>query len=206
LILGLVRRIPLEDAATRRGQWQVSLGLGLHGKTLGVIGLGNLGSQVAKIGQAFGMDVCAWSQNLTPVRAAEVGVRHVSLPELLSESDIVTLHLVLGDRTRGLLGSRELGRMKPSAYLINTARGPLVDEPALVEALRHGKLAGAGLDVFAQEPLPLDHPLRNLENTIITPHLGYVTAETYRVFFGDAVDDVRAFLAGQPVRVLNPGK
>jgi phosphoglycerate dehydrogenase-like enzyme len=204
LILALVRRIPVEDRATREGRWQVSVGLGLNGKTLGVIGLGGLGSRVAKVGRAFEMDVVAWSQNLTAARAAEVGATLVSKDELLARSDVVSIHLVLGDRTRGLLGARELSRMKPTAYLVNTSRGPIVDETALVAALRHGTIAGAGLDVYDEEPLPLDHPLRNLPNTAITPHLGYVTEEGYRIFYGHALEDVAAWLAGQPVRVLRP--
>jgi phosphoglycerate dehydrogenase-like enzyme len=204
LILALVRFIAVEDCATREGRWQVSCGLGLNGKTLGVIGLGGLGSRVAKIGRAFEMDVIAWSQNLTAERAAAVGATLVTRDELLERSDVVSVHLVLGDRTRGLLGARELSRMKRTAYLINTSRGPIVDEAALVAALRQGTIAGAGLDVYDEEPLPLDHPLRTLPNTVITPHLGYVTEETYRIFYGHALEDVRAGLAGQPVRVLRP--
>jgi phosphoglycerate dehydrogenase-like enzyme len=203
LILALVRQIPREDRATRAGQWQVSVGVGLQGKTLGVLGLGRLGSQVAAIGKAFHMSVLAWSQNLTAERAAQSGVTLVSKDELLSQADIVTIHLVLSNRTRGLIGARELGLMKPTAYLVNTSRGPIVDEQALVQALQQGAIAGAGLDVFDEEPLPLDHPLRRLENTVITPHLGYVTRETYEVFYGHAVEDIRAFLRGQPVRALN---
>jgi phosphoglycerate dehydrogenase-like enzyme len=204
LILGLFRRIPTEDRATREGRWQVSCGLGLNGKTLGVIGLGGLGSRVAKIGRAFEMDVIAWSQNLTAARATEVGATLVTKDELLARSDVVSIHLVLGDRTRGLLGARELTRMKPTAYLVNTSRGPIVDEAALVEAVRKGTIAGAGLDVYDEEPLALDHPLRNLPNTVITPHLGYVTEEGYKIFYGHALDDVKGWLAGQPVRVLKP--
>jgi phosphoglycerate dehydrogenase-like enzyme len=204
LILALFRRVPAEDRATRAGHWQQSVGLGLNGKTLGVLGLGTLGSRVARVGRAFEMDVIAWSQNLSAQRAAEVGATLVAKDELLGRSDIVTIHLVLGDRTRGLLGARELALMKPSAYLVNTSRGPIVDEAALVRALRAGTIAGAGLDVFDEEPLPLGHPLRQLPNTVITPHLGYVTEETYRIFFGQAVEDVEAFLRGAPVRVLKP--
>ena len=204
LILGLFRRIPAEDRATREGRWQVSCGLGLNGKTLGVIGLGGLGSRVAKIGRAFEMDVIAWSQNLTAARATEVGATLVTKDELLARSDVVSIHLVLGDRTRGLLGARELARMKPTAYLVNTSRGPIVDEAALVEAVRKGTIAGAGLDVYDEEPLPLDHPLRNLPTTVITPHLGYVTEEGYKIFYGHALEDVKGWLAGQPVRVLKP--
>jgi phosphoglycerate dehydrogenase-like enzyme len=150
------------------------------------------------------MDVIAWSQNLTAARATEVGATLVTKDELLARSDVVSVHLVLGDRTRGLLGARELARMKPTAYLINTSRGPIVDEAALVDAVRKGTIAGAGLDVYDEEPLPLDHPLRNLPNTVITPHLGYVTEEGYKIFYGHALEDVKGWLAGQPVRVLKP--
>jgi phosphoglycerate dehydrogenase-like enzyme len=206
LILALLRHIPQEDKATRDGRWQVSVGVGLRDKILGVIGLGNLGSQVATVGKAFGMTVLAWSQNLTAERAAQVGATLAGKAELLSRSDIVTIHLVLGDRSRGLLGARELELMKPTAYLINTSRGPIVEEKALVEALQKGTIAGAALDVYDEEPLPLDHPLRNLPNTVITPHLGYVTAEGYKIFFGDAVEDIDAFLQGKPVRVIEAAK
>ncbi|PYM52969.1 MAG: hydroxyacid dehydrogenase, partial [Candidatus Rokuibacteriota bacterium] len=173
-------------------------------KTLGVLGLGTLGSRVARVGQAFEMTVLAWSQNLTREHASEVGATLVDRDELLARADVVSIHLVLSERTRGLIGTRELGLMKPSAYLVNTSRGPIVDEAALVHALRSGTIAGAGLDVFHEEPLPLDHPLRHLPNTVITPHLGYVTEETYRVFYGQAVQDITAYLAGQPIRVLRP--
>ena len=203
LILALLRKIPTEDQATRQGRWQVTMGEGLHGKTLGVMGLGRLGSQVASVGGAFGMNVVAWSQNLTAERASEFGATLVSKEALLSESDVVTIHLVLSGRTRGLIGVAELSLMKPSAYLVNTSRGPIVDEPALVAALRTGAIAGAGLDVFDTEPLPVDHPLKSLPNTVLTPHMGYVTSETYRVFYDDAVEDISAFLAGNPVRVIS---
>jgi phosphoglycerate dehydrogenase-like enzyme len=202
LILALLRQIPREDSATRSGHWQVSVGVGLRDKVLGVIGLGNLGSQVATVGKAFGMSVLAWSQNLTAERAAQFGATLVGKDELLSCADIVTIHLVLSDRTRGLVGARELGLMKPTAYLVNTSRGPIVDEKALVQALQQGTIAGAALDVFDEEPLPPDHPLRRLENTVITPHLGYVTVETYKVFYGQAVEDIQAFLRGEPIRVI----
>ena len=204
LILSLMRRIPAEDRATREGRWQTSLGLGLNGKTLGVLGLGTLGSRAAKVGLAFEMDVLAWSQNLTTERAKEIGATLVPKDELLARSDIVSIHLVLGERTRGLIGARELGLMKRSAYLINTSRGPIVDEAALIRALGDGTIAGAGLDVFDEEPLPLHHPFRRLPNIVITPHLGYVTSETYRIFYGHAVEDIRAYLDGKPVRVLKP--
>lgn len=204
LILSLLRHMPREDQATRAGQWQVSMGLGLSGKTLGLMGLGRLGAQVAKVGKAFQMDVIAWSRNLTPARATECSVTLVSKDELLARADILSVHLVLSKRSRGLIGSPELGQMKPTAYLINTSRGPIVDEAALIEALQKGTIAGAGLDVFDEEPLPLDHPLRNLDNTVITPHIGYVTTETYKIFFDETVENIQAFLNGAPVRVLNP--
>lgn len=206
LILALLRYIPQEDKATRDGRWQVSVGFGLRDKVLGVIGLGNLGSQVATVGKAFGMSLLAWSQNLTAERAAQVGATLVSKDELLAQSDIVTIHLVLGNRTRGLIGARELGLMKRTAYLINSSRGPIVDEQALIHALRQGSIAGAALDVYDEEPLPLDHPLRQLPNTVITPHLGYVTVETYKIFYGNAVEDIQAFLQGKPIRVINAGQ
>jgi phosphoglycerate dehydrogenase-like enzyme len=204
LILGIMRQIPQEDHATRNGQWQVSLGLGLQGKTLGMLGLGRLGSQVATVGNAFNMKVIAWSHNLTADRAQEYGATLVSQDELLVQSDILTIHLVLGDRSRGLLGAGELAKMKSTAYLVNTSRGPIVDEAALIHALEQGIIAGAALDVFDIEPLPLDHPFRRMANVVVSPHIGYVTEETYRVFYGDALDNIQAFLAGQPIRVLNP--
>jgi phosphoglycerate dehydrogenase-like enzyme len=203
LILAWARRIPQEDQATRRGRWQTTMGLGLRGKVLGVIGLGRLGSQVAAIGRAFGMSVIAWSQNLTSARAAECGATLTAKDDLLAQADVVTIHLQLSERTKGLLGARELGLMKPTALLVNTSRGPIVDERALIAALEARTIAGAALDVFEEEPLPPDHPFRRLEHTVITPHLGYVTVETYQVFYRDAVEDIRAFLGGRPVRVLN---
>jgi phosphoglycerate dehydrogenase-like enzyme len=202
LILALLRHIPDESRRVRAGGWQHTVGGDLAGRTLGVIGLGRMGAQVAKVGRAFGMDVTAWSQNLSARRATELGVRAVTREQLLTGSDIVTVHLKLSDRTRGLLGEPELRSMRPGAYLVNTSRGPIVDEAALITALREGWIAGAGLDVFDVEPLPADHPLRTAPNTVLTPHLGYVTRDTYRMFFGEAVEDVEAFLAGRPVRVL----
>jgi len=204
LILSLVRRIPAEDHATREGRWQTSLGLGLNGKTLGVIGLGTLGSRVARVGRALEMEVLVWSQNLTAERAAAADAMLVAKDDLLARSDVVSIHLVLGGRTRGLIGARELGLMKRSAYLVNTSRGPIVDEGALIRALQDGTIAGAGLDVFDEEPLPRDHPFRRLPNIVITPHLGYVTEETYRIFYGQAVQDIKAYLGGTPLRVLRP--
>jgi len=202
LIIGCVRHIAEEDGATRAGHWQTTIGPTLHGATLGCLGLGNLGSQVAKVGLAFGMNVIAWSQNLTAERAAQVGAKLVNKDELFSRADVVTIHLVLSDRTRGLVGARELGLMKPTAFLVNTSRGPIVDEAALIAALRERRIAGAGLDVFDPEPLPPDHPFLTLDNTLITPHLGYVTLETYDRFYGEAVEDVLGWLNGSPMRVV----
>lgn len=204
LILALMRRIPREHAAVRAGDWQIDLGEGLQGKTLGLLGLGRLGSQVARVGVAFGMEVLAWSENLTAARTDEVGVSlAASKAEVLERSDVATIHLVLSDRTRGLIGAGELDLMPSTSYLINTSRGPIVDESALVEALRSGSIAGAALDVFDQEPLPAAHPFLSLDNVVLTPHVGYVTKESYEVFFVDVVDDILAFLADDPVRVLN---
>ncbi|MBI2872274.1 MAG: D-2-hydroxyacid dehydrogenase family protein [Chloroflexi bacterium] len=204
LVLALLRHIPQEDAATRQGHWQTTVGIGLQGKVLGVMGLGRLGSQVASIGAAFGMSVIAWSQNLTAERTAKFGVTLVAKDELFARSDILSIHLRLSDRTTGLVGARELGLMKPTAYLINTSRGPIVDEAALIQALQARAIAGAGLDVFDEEPLPPDHAFKRLDNTVLTPHLGYVTREGYEVFYGDTVEDIAAYLRGQPIRVLNP--
>ena len=203
LILAMSRRVSLEDHGMRQGLWQRTLGTGLNGKVLGVIGLGRLGAQVATVGLAFGMKVIAWSQNLTQARASEVGVGHVGSKEtLLTLSDIVTIHLVLSDRTRGLIGKKEFDLMKPTAYLINTSRGPIVDEAALVETLQAQRIGGARLDVYDEEPLASNHPLRKLVNTVLTPHLGYVTAEGYAVFYTHVVEDILAYLDGKPVRVI----
>jgi phosphoglycerate dehydrogenase-like enzyme len=204
LILGLARNIAQEHHALRNnGPWQSSVGTDLFGKQLGLLGLGKLGSQVARIGMAFGMDVVAWSQNLTRERADEIGVRlAASKEELLESSDFVSIHLVLGERTRGLIGASELKLMRPSAYLINTSRAPIVDQEALAEALHNRWIAGAGLDVYEVEPLPEAHAFRTLPNVLTTPHLGYVTEENYKTFYRDAVEDIRAFLAGEPIRRL----
>ena len=190
LILALARQIPREDRAIREGGWQVALGQGLQGKTLGIIGLGNLGTQVARIGAAFGMELVAWSQNLTEERAQAAGAELAPLEELLERSDVVTIHLKLSERTRGLIGASELEAMKQSAYIVNTSRGPIIDEDALVEVLEDGAIGGAGLDTFDREPLPLDHPLRRLPNTVLTPHVGYVIEDGYRGYYGDAVEDI----------------
>ncbi|WP_347057345.1 D-2-hydroxyacid dehydrogenase family protein [Blastococcus sp. HT6-30] len=204
LILATVRHLPQEDAAMRAGGWQTTIGGDLAGATLGVIGLGRIGSQVARIGAAFGMDVIAWSQNLTDERAAEVGARRVDKDELFATADVATIHLLLSKRTRGLIGADDLALMKHTAVLVNTSRGPIVDEVALVDVLRRGAIAGAGLDVYDSEPLPRDSPLRELRRAVLTPHLGYVTRGTYELFYREAVEDVAAFLAGAPVRVITP--
>lgn len=202
LILALVKRIPQEDRALRAGTWQTGLTEGLAGKRLGLVGLGKLGTQVARVGQAFGMEVVAWSQNLTDARAAEVGVRRVEKRELFASSDVVSLHLILSERTREVVGAEELGAMKPTAYFINTSRAGLVDEAALLAVLRERRIAGAGLDVFSVEPLPAEHPLLGLPHVVLTPHLGYVTRENYAVFYRDALEDILAWHAGAPVRLL----
>jgi phosphoglycerate dehydrogenase-like enzyme len=204
LILGLARHVTEESAGLRAGgPWQRTVGLDLAGASLGLLGLGRLGAGVARIGHAFGMRVSAWSENLTEERAAEVGVRRAaSKAELLTNSDVVSIHLVLSDRSRGLLGAADLALLRPTAYLVNTSRGPIVDEPALVEALRAGRLAGAGLDVFDVEPLPVDHPFRTLPNVLALPHLGYVTQAGYEIFYREIVEDIAAYLAGAPVREL----
>lgn len=202
LMLCLARDIPNQERSLREGRWQTAVGYGLNGKTLGVLGLGTLGSRVARLARAFEMDVVAWSRSLTEQRAREFGAQRVELDELLSRSDFVSIHLVLSDRTRGLIGSRELALMKPSAYLVNTSRGPIVDQAALIAALEAGRIAGAGLDVYDREPLPPDHPILSAPRTVLTPHLGYTTHETLRVFYAHALEDIEAWLAGAPVRVL----
>ena len=203
LILAVARHIPQEDASVRAGGWQETVGTDLAGARLGVVGLGGQGSQVARVGLAFGMDVVAWSENLTGERAAEIGVRRVDKDELFATSDVVTVHTLLSKRTRGLVGADDLGRMKPTAILVNTSRGPIVQEQALLDALHENRIAGAGLDVYDVEPLPADSPLRTAPRTVLTPHLGYVTRNTYEVFYREAVEDVAAFLTGEPVRVLS---
>ena len=203
LIHCLMRDLPGEIQAVRDGAWQIGVGLDLEGATLGLLGLGRIGGQMAAVANAFGMNVLAWSQNLTEERARECSVHRVSKEELLERSDIVSVHVVLSERTRGLIGRIELERMQPTAFLINTSRGPIVDEQALAEALHSGQIAGAGIDVFAEEPMAADHPFRGVKNLIVTPHIGYVTAGTYRVFYGDTVDNILGWLAGHPPRVIN---
>jgi D-3-phosphoglycerate dehydrogenase len=206
LLLELTRRIGFENARLKAGAyWQGTLGIDPEGKTLGLIGLGKLGTRIAKIALAMGMKVVAWSQNLTAERCREVGVAFApSKEELLRQADIVSIHVVSSARTRGLIGAKEFALMKPTAYLINTARGPIVDEAALLDALRSKRIAGAGLDVYEVEPLPVDHPLRKLDNVVLSPHLGYVTEENLRLSYEGVVEDIRAFLDGKPIRLLDP--
>jgi len=202
LILGLARKIPAEDRNVRAGGWQQTVGEGLIGKTLGIAGLGNLGSRMAVIAKAFDMNVIAWSQNLTQERCDEFGVQLVSKDGLMAQSDYLTIHLILSDRTRGVISADDLARMKSTAYIVNTARGPIIDEDALISALKNKTIGGAGIDVFSVEPLPTDHPFRNLDNTVITPHLGYVEEDNYGAYFSGYVEAIDAFLQGEPKNFL----
>jgi phosphoglycerate dehydrogenase-like enzyme len=202
MIIALMRNVAAEDAAVRAGGWQHTIGSGLTGATLGVVGLGRLGTPVAGLAQAFGMSVIAWSPHLTPERAEPHGVRAVSKADLFSGADVITIHMPLSDASRGLIGAPDLARMKPTAYLINTSRGPIVDEPALLAALRERRIAGAGLDVYDVEPLPVDHPLRSLPNTLLLPHIGYVTTDQYRIWYSQAVENIVAWTAGDPIRTI----
>jgi len=203
LILAVTRHVCAEDRRVRAGGWQRTIGPELSGRTLGVLGLGRLGRRVAAVAQAFEMDVIAWSQNLRSEDAAELGVEAVSKEDLFRRADVLTIHTRLSDRTRGLVTAAELALMKPTAYLVNTSRGPIVDEGALLAALNDGTIAGAALDVYDVEPLPAGHPLRSAPNTVLTPHLGYVSEGSYEVYFREAVEDIAAFLDGEPVRVLD---
>lgn len=202
LLLALARQICLEDASLRQGGWQSTIGVDLAGRTLGVVGLGRLGSKVAAIGTAFGMDVIAWSPHLTAERAASAGAALTGREELFERSDFVTVHMVLAATTRGLIGTSDLSRMLRSAFLVNTSRAAIVDQEALLNALREGWIAGAGLDVYEDEPLPVTHPLRHQPHTVLTPHLGYVTDSAYRAFYTHALEDIEAFIAGKPIRTL----
>ena len=203
LILALARRTHFEERAMREGRWHVGLGKSVRGRTLALLGLGNLGRQVARLGQAFGMTTIAWSENLTETAAEASGCRLVSREALFREADYLTIHTRLSERTRGLVGAPELAAMKSTAYLINTSRGPICDEAALFDALQRKVIAGAALDVFSEEPLPHDAPIRSLDNVILLPHLGYVAEENWRQMYGDGLDAVEAFLAGRPIRALN---
>jgi phosphoglycerate dehydrogenase-like enzyme len=203
LMLELTRKIGFENARMKAGErWQVTLGEDVEGKTLGILGLGKLGRQVAGIGKALGMKPIAWSTNLTREACEQAGVSYATKDELFATADVITIHLVLSARSRGLVSRDDIARMKPTAYIINTARGPIVDEAALLEALQGRTIAGAGLDTYSQEPLPTDHPLRKLDNVVLTPHLGYVTAENYRRYYREMVEDIAAWLKGEPMRQL----
>ena len=202
LILGAARRIAEDHAFMRHGGWQTRIGNRVAGKTLGLLGLGRLGSAVARVGLAFGMKAIAWSQNLTADKAAAQGVERVEKDELFRRSDILSVHLVLSDRTRGLVGAREIGLMKPTAILVNTSRGPICDSSAIIDALKNRRLAYAGFDVYDHEPLPINHPLRSAPNVILTPHIGYVTEENYRSSYPQIVENILAFLDGKPIRVI----
>ena len=204
LILSAARSIPQEDRAMREGKWQTVLGVALSERSLGIIGLGRLGSKMAQIGQAFGMELLAWSPWLTADRAAEHGAKYLGREEFFSTADFITIHVPLTEESHGLVNAEDLGRMKPDAYLINTSRGPIVDEAALVKVLGAGTIAGAGLDVFDEEPLPIDHPLLKLPNTVLTPHVGFVAEESYRAFYGNALENIKAYLAGSPINMINP--
>ena len=209
LILNLLRDLPAQTASLRAGTWQAkgqpnSIGTATQGLTLGVLGLGKLGSRVAKVGQAFGMKTIAWSKNLTAEAAAAVGVTRVEKDELFATADVITLHMILSDRSRGIVGASELARMKSSAIIVNTSRGPLIDQDALIAALTEKRIGGAGIDTFEQEPMQLGHPLLACPNTVLTPHLGYVSRQNFTAYFNGAVETIQAYLADKPVRVLTP--
>src|SRR6266702_505166 len=205
LMLELARKIGHEHARLKAGAWwQETIGIDLFGKTLGIVGLGRLGTRAAAIGRALGMQLIAWSQNLTEEKAREAGAARVEKDELFRRADFITIHLQLSPRTQGLVGAKEFGLMKPSGFLVNTSRGPIVEEAALLAALRERRIAGAGIDVYDVEPLPQDHPLRKMDNAVISSHLGYVTQDTFRIFYRQTVDDIRAWLDGKPVRVFAP--
>ncbi|KAE9646383.1 D-2-hydroxyacid dehydrogenase family protein [Pseudomonas sp. PB106] len=203
LIMAATRNLLHEANALRAGQWQQGLGGDLHGRTLGILGLGSIGQKVAQFGQVFGMRVIAWSENLTAERAEDAGVTYVSKQELFEQSDVLSVHLVLSERSRGLVDAQALAWMKPTALLVNTARGPIVDEAALIKALQKQQIAGAALDVFEQEPLPAMHPFRTLENVLATPHVGYVSRQNYEQFFSQMIEDIQAWAAGSPIRLMN---
>lgn len=203
LMLACIRHIAFEDARMRQGHWQSTIGISLAGRTLGIVGLGKIGQRVATVAQAFGMNVVAWSPNLTDERAAKAGVRRVGKADLFAQSDIITLHMVLGESTRGIVGAVDLGGMKPTAIIINTSRGPLIDEAALKNALVNKRIGGAGIDVYWSEPLAPDHWIRFQPNTVITPHLGYVVEESFRAFYQDTIENIEAWLAGKPIRVVS---
>lgn len=205
LILAVTKKIPFEDQTMKSGGWQQGVGVGLSGKTLGILGLGKLGSAAARIGKAFEMDVIAWSQNLTDEAAAEHGVTRVEKNELFERSDVISIHMILSDRTRGLVGKNEFAMMKPSSYLVNTSRGPIINEESLIEALQNNQIAGAGIDVYDLEPLPADHIIRTLENAVLTGHTGFVVKELHELAYRQAVENIQAWVNNAPERVLNAG-
>ena len=205
LILDGARNVARVDREMRRGGWQTGLGMTLHGRRLGVVGLGRIGARVAAVAKALGMEIVAWSQNMTAEAAAAAGATLVDKVTLFRTSDVVTLHLVLGERSKHVVGAREFAQMQPHAVLVNTSRGPLIDEAAMIEAMRARKIACAALDVYDTEPLPADHPLRSLDNVVLSPHQGFVTRDVYTVWYGDTVENIRAYAAGAPIRVLNAG-
>ncbi|HVX76994.1 MAG TPA: D-2-hydroxyacid dehydrogenase family protein [Bradyrhizobium sp.] len=203
LILELTRGVGRENARMHAGEpWQKFCGIEIEGRTLGILGLGKLGSKMASLGKAFGMKVIAWSPNLTPERCQEVGVGYATKEQLFPSADVITIHMVLSQRSRGLVGREDLARMKPTAYLVNTSRGPIVDEAALLDVLQQRKIAGAGIDVFSVEPLPVDHPFRKLDNMVLTPHLGYVSRDAFEAHYGQMVENIQAWLKGEPIRKL----
>lgn len=202
LILSLCRNIPTEERNMREGRWQTTLGTDLRGKTLGVIGLGRLGSQVARIGAAFGMNIIAWSRNLTDAQAADCGAARVSKEVLFKTADVISVHMKYSDEIRHLVSKTELAWMKPTGFLVNTSRAPIIDTDALIQVLQDGTIGGAALDVYDVEPLPADHPLRSCPNCVLSPHIGYVTRETYDVYYGETVDAVRAYINGQAIAVI----
>ncbi|MEL0108196.1 MAG: D-2-hydroxyacid dehydrogenase family protein [Rhodospirillaceae bacterium] len=205
LMLALMKKIPEENTAMHTGGWQAEFGHVVRGKTLGIVGVGKLGSVVSKYGLAFGMNVIGWSQNLTDERCAELGITRVDKETIFRDSDVVTIHQLMSERTRGLVGKHELSLMKPTAYLINTARGPIIDETALIDSLQNKRIAGAGLDVYDKEPLPEDHPLRQLDNVILTGHTSNLNRDNWEICYGEALEDIQAWLKGEPIRVLNQG-
>ena len=205
LMLSLMKMIPKENATMHEGGWQTEFGHVVKGKTLGIVGVGKLGSLVARYGLAFEMKVIGWSENLTDERCAELGIQRVDKETIFRDSDVVTIHQLLSDRTRGLVGTHEISLMKPTAYLINTARGPIIDEGAMIDALREKRIAGAGLDVYDKEPLPKDHPLRKLDNVILTGHTSNLSRDNWGICYGEAVENIQAWLQGKPIRVLNQG-
>jgi phosphoglycerate dehydrogenase-like enzyme len=204
MILAFMRNLPNEVNSLVAGGWQTKVGTGLRGKTLGIIGLGRIGTDVAKVGQAFGMKVIAWSRSLTPEKAAALGIECVTKEELMKRADVSTIHLALDKDTRGLVGAPQLALMKPTALIVNTSRSPIIDVPALIAALKAGQIGGAALDVYDREPLAKDDPIRSAPNTLLTPHLGYVIAENYDVTYGQSVENILAWMDGKPVRVIDP--